>query len=87
MNETGLFYRLEPTATLTTAAVPWKKKSQDRLTVALCSNADGTDMLKPLVIGKAAKPRCFNCGFDPSVYADYFVCIMITFVIQYIYIS
>ena len=72
MDETGLFYRLEPTATLATAAVPGKKKSKDRLTVALCSNADGTDMLKPLVIGKAAKPRCFNGGFDPSVYADYF---------------
>ena len=71
-DETGLFYRLEPNATLATAPVPGKKKSKDRLSVGLCSNADGSDKLKPVVIGKAAKPRCFSGGFDPSVYAEYY---------------
>jgi len=30
------------------------------LTVALCANANGTDKLKPLVIGKYLNPRCFK---------------------------
>jgi hypothetical protein len=30
------------------------------LTFALTCNADGTDKLKPLIIGKAKNPACFN---------------------------
>jgi hypothetical protein len=30
------------------------------LTVLFCTNADGSDKLKPLVIGKFAKLRCFK---------------------------
>ena len=30
------------------------------MTVALCANANGTDKLKPLVIGKYLNPRCFK---------------------------
>ena len=37
--ETGLFYRLDPNATLATAPVAGKRKSKDRLTSALCSYA------------------------------------------------
>jgi hypothetical protein len=33
--------------------------SKERLTVLLCGNMAG-EMEKPLVIGKAAKPRCFK---------------------------
>ena len=36
-----------------------EKRSKERLTVALCVNAEGT-FEKPLVIGKAAVPRCFR---------------------------
>nr|XP_042897556.1 tigger transposable element-derived protein 6-like [Parasteatoda tepidariorum] len=36
------------------------KKSKQRLTVLLCANSTGTDKLKPFVIGKYAKPRCFK---------------------------
>lgn len=71
MDETGLFYRLEPNQTLATAAVPGRKKCKDRITVALCSNADGSHRLKPLIIGKAARPRCFGRDFEPRVYCDY----------------
>jgi len=33
--------------------------SKERLTVFICSNID-SELLKPLVIGKAQKPRCFR---------------------------
>jgi hypothetical protein len=71
MDETGLFYRLTPNSTLATGAVRGTKKCKDRLTVALCSNADGSHKCKPLVIGKSKRPWCFGSHFDPSVYVTY----------------
>ncbi|XP_072145362.1 tigger transposable element-derived protein 6-like [Dermacentor andersoni] len=40
--------------------VKTEKKSKERVTVLLCCNADGTEKLKPTVIGKYWKPRCFS---------------------------
>ena len=60
MDETGLFYRLEPDRTLATKRLSGCKKNKERISVALCSNADGSHKLKPLIIGKSAKPRCFK---------------------------
>lgn len=71
MDETGLFYALTPNATLATGPTKGKKKSKDRITVALCSNADGSHKLKPLVIAKAKKPRCFGRDYDPNIYVTY----------------
>ena len=71
MDETGLFYRLLPDSTLATGPFSGKKKQKERITVALCSNAAGTDNLVPLVIVKSARPRCFGKTFDPSVYVKY----------------
>ncbi|MEW8693664.1 MAG: hypothetical protein AB2535_21740 [Candidatus Thiodiazotropha endolucinida] len=71
MDETGLFYRLLPNSTLATGPVSGTKKQKDRITVALCSNATGTDKLVPLVIGKFQRPRCFGKTFNPSVYVEY----------------
>jgi hypothetical protein len=70
-DETGLFYRLTPNSTLATGSVRGTKKNKERLTVALCTNADGSDKRKPLVIGKSKKPRCFGRNFDPNVYVTY----------------
>ena len=67
MDENRLFYRLEPNATLVTAPVAGKKKSKDRVPLALCSNADVSHKLKALIIGKSTKPRCFSGGLDPSM--------------------
>jgi hypothetical protein len=36
------------------------KNSKERITVLLACNADGTDKLPPLVIGKSEDPRCFK---------------------------
>jgi DDE superfamily endonuclease/Tc5 transposase DNA-binding domain/CENP-B N-terminal DNA-binding domain len=59
-DETGLFFQMIPNQTLATKPVKGKKKDKERITILLCTNATGTDKLKPLVIGKSAKPRCFK---------------------------
>ena len=71
MDETVLFYRLLPNSTLATGPVSGKKKQKERITVALCANATGTDKLVPLVIRKSAHPGCFGKTFNPSVYVKY----------------
>ena len=60
MDETGLFYRLEPDRTLATKWLSGRKKNKERLSVALCANANGSHKLPPLIIGKYANPRCFK---------------------------
>jgi transposase len=60
MDETGLFYRLEPDRTLATERLSGRKKNKERLSIALCANSDGSHKLDPLIIGKFKKPRCFN---------------------------
>lgn len=72
LDETGFFYRLGPARTLGTAAGAGIKKSKDRITVAFLVNASGSDKRKPVIIGKAARPRSFGKVFDPSIYCDYF---------------
>lgn len=60
MDETGLCYRMSPSKTLATHQRKGAKKSKERVTLALCSNADGSDKMPPLVIGKSKNPRCFK---------------------------
>lgn len=62
VDETGLFYNLMPARTLAFKGdnCHGGKKSKDRLTVLLCANADGSDKMTPLIIGKSQKPRCFK---------------------------
>jgi hypothetical protein len=60
MDETGLFYRLEPNRTLATKRLSGKKKQKERITVALTANADGSIILPPLVINQYLKPRAFT---------------------------
>ena len=55
VDETGLLWKcLQKSA-------PGFKKAKDHLTVLSCYwNATGTHKLKPVLIGKSAKPRCFK---------------------------
>lgn len=48
MDDTGLFYRLQPNATLATVPVSGLQKQKDRTTIVLCSNSTGTDKMTPL---------------------------------------
>lgn len=61
-DETALFWKCIPDRTLSQSnvQVQGRKQPKDRVTVLLCSNATGSDKRKPLVIGRAANPRCFK---------------------------
>ncbi|CAF4374954.1 unnamed protein product, partial [Rotaria magnacalcarata] len=61
-DETGLFYRATPDRSLVLSNEECKggKKSKERLTVLLYSNLTGTEKLKPVVIGRSQRPRCFK---------------------------
>ncbi|KAL2610488.1 hypothetical protein R1flu_029061 [Riccia fluitans] len=60
MDETGLFFRLEPGRTLATKKMSGKKASKERLTIALTCNMTDTDKLPPFVIHKYKKPHAFT---------------------------
>lgn len=57
-DETGLFYKLLPNKTLQLKGEKCYggKKAKEKLSVLLCANMDGSDFLKPLVIGKYENP-------------------------------
>ena len=61
-DETGLQFRLLPQKILARAfenSAEGRKMSKDRVTISACANATGTIKLPLLLIGKAARPRCF----------------------------
>lgn len=73
-DETGFFYRLLPKNSLVqkgTEKCSGGKHSKERMTVLLCVSSTG-EKLKPLVIGKAAKPRCFKHLDRNSLPVQYF---------------
>lgn len=61
LDETALFYRLMPSKTYSFSdeSTHGCKKSKDRITLVLITNADGTDRMCSM-IGKSAKPRAFR---------------------------
>ncbi|CAB5390911.1 unnamed protein product [Rhizophagus irregularis] len=59
-DETGLFYRMTPNQTLASGPVSGTKKDKTRITVLLGCNSNGTEKIKPLVIGNAQKPHCLH---------------------------
>ncbi|GMF41450.1 unnamed protein product [Phytophthora fragariaefolia] len=60
MDETGLYYTAAPGRSICSATAKGVKKDKNRLTLALTTNADGSDSLPVQFIGKAQKPRCFD---------------------------
>ncbi|KAG3008381.1 hypothetical protein PC120_g16270 [Phytophthora cactorum] len=60
MDETGLYYSAAPGRSICSATTPGVKKNKTRMTLALTTNADGSDSLPVLFIGRAEKPRCFG---------------------------
>jgi DDE superfamily endonuclease len=57
-DETAFNWKAGPTRTLATRRRAGKKnKKKKRITVLLCSNADGSTKLDPLFIGTAKKPN------------------------------
>ena len=63
-DEFGLWTSKPPRTTIGPHALTGRKNVKERLTFLACTNADGTDRLPPLVIGRAKNPRCFE-GVSP----------------------
>jgi len=62
LDETALFYKLLPSATLASEKVIGTKVDKKRLSVAFLVNATGTELINPIVIGHNKKPRYHaNC--------------------------
>ena len=61
LDETGLFFHALPEKNLAVKGSDCTggKKSEERLTIAICVNSIG-EFEKPFVIGHAMKPRCFK---------------------------
>lgn len=67
-DETSLYYKLLPSRTYAFRGeqVIGGRSSKDRLTLMLCSNMNGTDKLKPLIIGKTKNPRVLKSVYNMS---------------------
>ncbi|GFX12720.1 tigger transposable element-derived protein 6 [Trichonephila clavipes] len=61
-DETGLFFKCLPEKAFTFKKEKCHrgKHSNERLTILLAVNMDGSEKIIPLVIGKSAKPWCFK---------------------------
>ncbi|RNA23851.1 tigger transposable element-derived 6-like [Brachionus plicatilis] len=71
IDETALFFKLEPNKTLSTQQVHGKKVNKERITIAIGTNLTGKHKLEPIVIGKYKRPHCFkNC--KPSDILPYY---------------
>lgn len=71
MDETGLFYSMAPDRTLASRQLSGVKADKVRITVALCTNADGSDIRTPLFIGHSRKPKCCK-GRTPGQLGFYY---------------
>jgi hypothetical protein len=70
LDETALFYKLLPNRTLSDGPVSGKKVSKERITIAFIASANG-EKIRPIVIGKHQKPRCFG-KWNPNSVVDYY---------------
>jgi len=71
-DETGLYWKMEPTRGLSTGPLSGTKQSKDRITILLTCNATGTEKLIPLFIHKYQNPRPLNGISKSSLPVDYY---------------
>lgn len=60
MDETGLFFRLQPDRSLATYAIQGQKKDKERISIVICANESGTDRIPLTIIGHYKNPHCFK---------------------------
>lgn len=78
-DETGLYYEQQPTRTICKSPIGGTKKSKNRFTVGLLTNADGNYKGHPIVIGRRKTPRGANTnrrlysktGLGNATYVEY----------------
>jgi hypothetical protein len=61
-DESGLLWKLVPDRSLSTKALPGRKREKARVTAHFCCNSTGTDKLPIWFIGTAKKPRAFQAA-------------------------
>ena len=71
-DETGLYWKMEPTRGLSIRPVSGTKQSKERVTILLTCNAIGTEKLIPLFIHKYQNPRPLNGISKNSLPVDYY---------------
>ena len=60
MDETGQDYRLLAERSLATRQMEGRKTNKERITIAVCTNAEGSHKLPLLVINKSLNPHCLK---------------------------
>ncbi|KAE8888079.1 hypothetical protein PF005_g21627 [Phytophthora fragariae] len=68
MGEYALFHNAIPRGSSCKGATPSLKQSMPRVTMACCTNADGSEKLHLLFLGTAAKPRWYSRNPEPMQY-------------------
>lgn len=71
-DETGLFWKMEPSRGLSTGPLSGVKKDKDRITVLLTCNATGSEKLVPLLIHKYQTPRSLRGIDKKTLPVDYY---------------
>ncbi len=71
-DETGLFWKMKPSRTISNGPVSGTKQSKDRVTVLLTCNAIGNEKLPPLFIHKYENPRALKNINKKTLPVDYY---------------
>lgn len=71
-DETGLFWKMKPSRTISNGPVAGTKQSKDRVTVLLTCNATGSEKLRPLFIHKYENPRALKHIDKKSLPVNYY---------------
>lgn len=71
VDETGLFWRMPPSQSLSSGNRPGIKRDKTRISIVCCVNASGTDRLPIWVIGKARTPRALRNINIPAIGAEW----------------
>ena len=71
-DETGLFWKMKPSRTISNGPVAGTKQSKDRVTVLFTCNSTGTEKLRPLFIHKYENPRALKNINKNSLPVNYY---------------
>lgn len=71
-DETGLFWKMRPSRTISNGQVSGTKQSKNRVTVLLTCNATGSEKLPPLFIHKYENPRILKNIDKKTLPVDYY---------------
>lgn len=71
-DETGLFWKMKPSRTISNGPVAGTKQSKDRVTVLFTCNSIGTEKLRPLFIHKYENPRALKNINKNSLPVNYY---------------